>query len=564
MQSKLLSLLIVLMLFPLTTVFGQSSHIFVVPPYRGTGSAYLNDIINGDTLATGKRRDSLAVYVLRRDSIYLQRLVIQNNGYKLTMQAEDGKGYRPIIYLYPGGTNNLPPGQCVNAKGDVTFKNLCITGFYEPGTYDTNPPDTSFLGGMQGGLFDFASPGFNVTIDSCILSNCNGNHIRTSSVPLNVKITNTVFANMGYLGRSNLGAGKGVDVRAGSVDTLIIQNCTFVNSQDRIIRHFASTAPIKYLNFDHNTIINSMGYHGIFSLGKTSQVVNITNNLLVDPFALGEDTDTTRQAEFTDSGEKDAAGKARMTWVISNPDTTTKFYINNNYYTISDSGKKFYADYAADGVKGEGSPLTWNIAKKVADSTKAFQKITLSLTKTPVLMTNMMRWYRTPLANGGAGKTKDTKNFDKSKYDYDRKRIEWLDGGGFDCTYSTSSVAYSGAVGGFPVGDLNWYPAKKSQWALTTDVRTDKIASKTFELLQNYPNPFNPTTKISFVLDRAESIKLTIYNVLGQKVATLYNGPMAQGFHEMEFDASQYSSGVYIYKLEAGNMMQTRKMMLLK
>ncbi len=565
MQFKLRMFVSALVLFSTMMVFAQTEHYVVVPPYSGPGSSYLNDVINGDTIAGGVRRDPNAIYVLKRDSIYLQRLIIQNNGYKLQMQASEGKGYRPIIYLYKTQATGLPPGQCINAKGDVVLKNLCITGFYEPGTYDTNPPDTSFLGGMQGALLDFASPGFSMTVDSCILSNCNGNHIRTSSVPLNIKVTNTVFANMGYLGRSNLGAGKGIDVRAGSVDTLLVQNCTFVNAQDRIIRHFASTAPIKYFKFDHNTIINSMSYHGLLSLGKTSQNVYITNNLLVDPFALGEDTDTTRQAEFTDSGEKDGSGKARMTWIISVPDTTTVFTINNNYYAISDSGKKFYADYAADGVVGEGSPLTWNLAKKVADSLNAFKKIELKLTSTPALMTTMMRWYRTPLLQGGAGKTKDTKNFDKSKYDYDRKRIEWLDGGGFDPTYPISSVAYTGATGSFPVGDLNWFPTRYKDWLLINSVKTENFATaKSFELLQNYPNPFNPTTKIAFQLEKSGITSLSVYNVLGKKVATLFNGQMEKGVHEYNFNAANLPSGIYMYQLEQGNNVQVRKMILMK
>lgn len=86
-----------------------------------------------------------------------------------------------------------------------------------------------------------------------------------------------------------------------------------------------------------------------------------------------------------------------------------------------------------------------------------------------------------------------------------------------------------------------------------------------FVLNQNYPNPFNPSTNISFNLPTSANIKLTIYNVLGQEVATLINGKaMTSGIHTVAFDASALSSGMYIYRLEAGSFTSTKRMMLIK
>ena len=85
-----------------------------------------------------------------------------------------------------------------------------------------------------------------------------------------------------------------------------------------------------------------------------------------------------------------------------------------------------------------------------------------------------------------------------------------------------------------------------------------------FALSQNYPNPFNPATKINFNIGTASNVKLSIYNILGQKVATLVNQFMNAGAYAVDFNASQLASGVYIYKLEAGDFKVNKKMMLLK
>jgi len=86
-----------------------------------------------------------------------------------------------------------------------------------------------------------------------------------------------------------------------------------------------------------------------------------------------------------------------------------------------------------------------------------------------------------------------------------------------------------------------------------------------FALAQNYPNPFNPSTMISFTLPVASDVRLTVYNSLGQKVATVLNQQrFTAGMHNISFDAGNLASGVYIYRLEANNFKADRKMVLIK
>lgn len=564
-----------LILVALLCIVGNTSdgqNIVRIPPYT-QNSLYLNDQIVGDTLPNGQRRDPNAVYVLTRGGLYLSNNIIRNIGWTVRIRANDSTTTRrPVVQLYPNPTTGLPPGQFVDARGHVWIRNLIISGCYESAPVDT------FWHGLQGALFNVsAAGGFNIEIDSCILTNTNGNHIRSDQSPGVLRITNNIFANMGYLGRSNLGAGKAIDVRAGSVDSLIVINNTFVNWQDRIIRHFQSTANIKYLRFDHNTLVNGMSYHGLLSLGRMGSRAYIRNNLLVDAFALGRDTDAVRQAEFTDSGELDPFGFPRMTWIFSNPNDSTVWSIKNNYYTVSAAGQAFYDSASilpiiANPPLTVGTPLTYHINSRIgSDSLTAFRNQAVTLNNIPRLMVEMMKWYRRPSASGGAGKTKATSNFTvpptgPAPFDYDRRRyIYYRDT--LDCKYPTTSPLYTAALGGYPVGDLNWWPARKAAWLIDPVSGVAPGAGtepEAFTLEQNYPNPFNPSTRIAFTLTKAGFATLTVYNILGQKVATLIHQQMPAGEHEVDFDASQLSTGVYFYRLEAGNNAAVRKMMVLK
>ncbi len=85
-----------------------------------------------------------------------------------------------------------------------------------------------------------------------------------------------------------------------------------------------------------------------------------------------------------------------------------------------------------------------------------------------------------------------------------------------------------------------------------------------YELKQNYPNPFNPSTDITFTLTKQEEVSLVVYNIIGQEVARLVSGQMSAGSHIVKFNASKLTSGVYLYRLKAGNFVAVKKMLLLK
>ena len=94
--------------------------------------------------------------------------------------------------------------------------------------------------------------------------------------------------------------------------------------------------------------------------------------------------------------------------------------------------------------------------------------------------------------------------------------------------------------------------------------KISKIVPVKCSLKQNYPNPFNPTTTIRYEIPKNSSVKLVIFDVLGREVETLVDEKQTAGTYEATFNASQYSSGVYFYKLTTDNFSETKKMLLIK
>lgn len=537
--------LVLALLLIATVAYGQ--HEMVVPSATSFEDL-LNETIGGDTTTTGERNDSLRVYVLERDGVYFINSTIRNDQWPLTIMAQEGSGAKPVVYQTPTAeaTNGF---DLIRIQGDCYIDGITYVGFIESDTAAINKPGNSFV------RTDAA--GYDIIIKNCVISQTRGQFLRTQSATRKVELRNNIFANMGDLGRSNFGAGKGVDFRDTSCDSAIIVNNTWVNFQDRIIRHRSSTAAINNFIFDHNSVVNGMSYHGTLALGYVGDNVQITNNFWYDHFVAGQDTDAVRQSEFNECEEQDEYGFSKMTWISSVPNDSTEWNVKSNYYSVSDAVQAFYDSVGAvdNAFKGVGIALTDHIAGK--SGVEDFIKESIDVVARPEPMLDMAIWYRTPIADGGAGKTKATDNFVRSEADFDRVKYTFLVDT-LDLSYPTSSTAYSGGTDGKPVGDLTWFGM---------DVAIDdnkELTAKAFTLEQNYPNPFNPTTQIAFTLEKSVKTSLTIYNMLGQIVSTPVEGKLKAGYHKVTFDASNLATGVYFYQLQSGKQSMTKKMLLIK
>jgi hypothetical protein len=127
-----------------------------------------------------------------------------------------------------------------------------------------------------------------------------------------------------------------------------------------------------------------------------------------------------------------------------------------------------------------------------------------------------------------------------------------------DLRYSNTSLQTAGSDGK-ALGDLNWFPEQ-----LTGVVKKVNSLPTKFSLSQNYPNPFNPSTVISYSIPQSGNVTLKVYNILGQEVATVFHGFQSAGSYTANFDAAKLASGVYFYRLQAGQFSETKKMMFMK
>jgi hypothetical protein len=106
--------------------------------------------------------------------------------------------------------------------------------------------------------------------------------------------------------------------------------------------------------------------------------------------------------------------------------------------------------------------------------------------------------------------------------------------------------------------------AIESDLATEVAFRESGVIPSAFALHQNFPNPFNPSTSIEFALPKSGFVTLKIYNTLGEEVATLVSEKLPAGKHQRVWEAKGLASGVYVYRLQAGDFEQTRKLILLR
>ena len=169
-------------------------------------------------------------------------------------------------------------------------------------------------------------------------------------------------------------------------------------------------------------------------------------------------------------------------------------------------------------------------------------------------------------------------------YNLGRVSVQFNDGSGIFSEHTSitaGSKPHTTAMGDFnDDGALDLAVANDGSNNVTilynnTPVSVDDNSSNLIEgfmLSQNYPNPFNPTTKIKYtiptaIIRQAQSevfASLNIYDVLGNEIATLVNEEKSVGSYQVEFDGAELTSGIYFYRLRAGNFTETKKMLLLK
>ena len=505
--------------------------------------AIRDDVQNNRNNTAGNGSDG-TVYMLRRNHIYLSGSTINYQFLDIHIKGEDGPGRMPLVLHYK------PNNQ--NSAFMTTFQNTYLENF----EFDAWNSDNSFANRaiVFNGLNSPTNPpriivkGIRVVSDRagalCIEANANG---------IKIYVYDCIFGNVGHYISSG-GNGRALDIRTnndtGLVDTVVFKNNTCYNLTDRVVRSMGSI--INYMEFDHNTFINNQGVHGSIQFGNTREGV-VTNNLFVNPITMGDrlaDNQRTEQTQQTDNNHPDKAfaivahnGTINRLFEVNTPpappfdwDNDIKRIVmrNNNIFFE----QEFLTIFAAN-------PTVFN--PTIRPASDAVMKY-LDGDPSKISFTERLPFDYNDSETGNLGKVSSYKDLlvvtqefinDPTTAIFSQNWSliyphEW------DVSYPTSSVSYTAADDGFPVGDLNWFPAKKSEWIAAT-ARTGETSNemhKGVEIVRCYPNPFVEETTIDYALSTDQTVVISVYNLLGQKVKTIRSGNLKQGTHQIRWDGT--------------------------
>ena len=551
MRKKILMYLVIILgILVLPRISFAQTVIDVPDQVDGSPMGAINKFIIGDTLSNGDRAHPDAIYKLQRGHVYWQDQQMNIN-FNLTLVADDDDPSNPTrppmivrgvddqgAYLrrfYEVNTDNVK----------IKLKNILFQGV----------PADEVISATNVYLFDLSGENIRLESDNCIYNGITGQCFHNEGLThFTLILKNNLFRNnLGlenpYSGYTYVGSKKVVQ------DSIIFHNNTFFNISAYMIY---SKEYIGTFEFLHNTSIHTAK--------GALRLPNLTNGYFADNLFHNYQTTGQDSAHWVNKHyamvqirELDSAGLANAGLADN---TERKVIYKNNVYGWDQRIKDFWTTYNLHDVPWMG-PITDSLfgvydnfvdENNVEIDDPGFDSAMMTTLDDLNLAFDVI--YRT------------------TKTDYP-VRFYAPSGKLFDLPWPlpenriyTNSTVLTFAEGGFPAGDLNPFGKVEDweAWRLTgveRDQSSENIPTD-YSLSQNYPNPFNPTTKISFSIPKTSNIELSVYNILGQKVATLLNKELTAGSYKYDFDASNLTSGVYFYKLQANNYSEIRKMMLLK
>ncbi len=579
---------ILLVLLPVAFVFPQALDDYI-------------DTVKGDTLVIKDYYDmndqSNSLYqVLRLDTVDVPAgrvYALKTNGFypllnNPTTQRNTiivGENNTPLVNN--DDTESAPPLIC-GGKSEAGWGNTGTIFFAHNLTVKNCNISPATSGGDLGwNFFDGQADNLKVTFENCLFERTLWVFMSTGRKNFSWHIKDCYFVNMS--GKWHRRSGGVFHVFAPQ-DTLLVENCTHIMASGYLYRLW--NYPFNRVIFNHNTFVNCAGV--VFQDFGYQSAFSTTNNIFVncnvqsycdvlaswDLYEFDPDTlaiglvnvhdlpDSVEQLDrkylfennvvYWDAklddivstlNENNVNGVNAWTdqMILMNARTQTMFE-NDNTYPYLKLGDN-YTDILPDFRDPQ------NLFTDQLDNIRTFAIATVDTKSVNVLPT----WR--------IGNT-DQENFICADWPIP-----------VDLSYNNSQLL-SGATGGFPIGDLNWFPDQKTTWlaqrtaeytAIEDELHkgssniNDRHFIQEFELRQNYPNPFNPRTTIQYSVSNSEMVTLKVYDTLGKEVATLVNEyKNANHIYRVEFDGSQLSSGIYIYKLMTNTCKSSKRMLLIK
>jgi len=562
-------------------------------PWTGTAGE-MESFIHGDTTETGEQAHD--VYVLASSKVYLQLSEVNMTSSMELVGAdydESTGGFPATVQPIAGDDGNLQftgwPQNHVKTHGHTqtyAVRNILFNGV---------------AAGQTASLFGVLSTyGENNTVVVDHVTSVHHNIVSyfNFGTAQRMHVTNCTAVQYTSYGGGMWWGGflwGGGDGWTGTWKELLVENNTVEGTMGQAFVIYDNGVIPGYnpIKINHNTFVNITDWVKFYRHGNSTR---FTNNLFVNTVSTGQ----TRNSHGQGATLNWAGGHGKMATLHQRPcadstllargwcwDNTNRdiHYNNNVYHDTPELQTMFNMDPWCWDVTDTNDVVTTycdtmieNQTRWTDDSTQ-YQMDNNGVTEennveAPSLGFNLASVYiETHVARNTDwldNKVHDTHtdSWWAHQEDGDWNVVQWPLP--MDFTYSTSSVAYTASEWGLPAGDLNHWPEALEQWGtLSTESDDFTYTPSEFTLAQNYPNPFNPTTEISFTMDKASDVNLTIYNMLGQKVRVLENAYLAGGTHAYTWNGQDelgqsVSTGVYLYTLTNGSQTISKKMALMK
>lgn len=471
----------------------------------------------------------------------------------------------------------------------ITFEDDLSVGDTERGTFENVIFSYAQIGAESGGAITVKADNFQGVFKDCYFRNLTDPHFQYYGRAISFPYTPNENPGFHY-------------------DSLLFENTTFANLSRIVTQWFNQFGDNIHLN--HCTVLNTVG-RPIQTYGWVNDL-SITNSIFVNPYMYGyraaDVCDENQSWEDFQNGLCDPPESALFQvspvdsfgfdQYVDFTDQDRQILLSHTSYAYKDYLKAFYTecDDCQDRIEHGEQDLLHNpypylgqrtidfMDSNDAEGNKVFPTMNVDST---TLHLYTEPGFVTPATNRDSMLT-----FIGYKW-YCCSDLNWAykPWASHNRTWPlpenmayTNDTLLTAAMGGFPLGDLNWFPEQKAAWETqreaewaninswlqtgspkTTDVEqaTSTLPSG-YKLEQNYPNPFNPSTTITFELPVSTQVHLVVFDMLGRTVATLADGKRSAGSHQLRFNASHLSSGVYFYQLQAADYVQTRQMVLIK
>ncbi len=494
----------------------------MVAPGPGT----LNDAIENDT-----NRPADRVYVLQREAYYGVTREINNQGYTLRIKAADGEGNRPVIYPAPDNDGNTPGSRWLNLAGDTYF-----TGIYFLAVDPSQGEDAT--------VFALNEAGMRFVVEDCVFQAGRSRLIEVNVEDTDLFFTDSQFRNLVRNdGSSN---GRPIDYRTVKGDSLVVVNTSFLNISGYLVRYDGPV--LNTAIFDHVTVY--VTGRELTTNALATQVINFrfTNSLVVNPYGFGQAPPAAGglpqgvvQVDSLDASIDNGFTEADRT-----------IRVENNGLMITDDLQDYYDQRTSSGDSLQAYALIDTNLQAYADTNKSVvlannETYDLAFTSPPDLTDYIafLNAFRDGAADPGYWMFGEE---DGNYFPATQPPPE-------DLSYPASSPAYTAAQGGYPLGDLNYFPDLRAQWEANGGLsvaRENGPEAEGFVLHGTAPNPTASTAALRLDLDAATTVSVDVFDALGRRVLTVPATavPAGQG-HTVRLDAGSLPSGLYLARVTA-------------